>query len=224
MTNVFQRLAETFEHDVRQLFNRPTTHTTSPKGAESHPIKALNQYIREAEQRTEHTKRWVDRQAELKTKLEQEQQEAKKMLLKRKEQFELALLTNEQDLIDYAKREIDTYDNRVHVLDASIQRAAEELIVLERKHEEMKHKVKDMKVRQLQLMSKENVVKAHRDMDQVIDESLHARPLASHEEMERYFDQPAVTPEVQEDPATSLEERLEQLSKKEETKSESRVE
>ncbi|MFC4353774.1 PspA/IM30 family protein [Chryseomicrobium palamuruense] len=224
MTNVFQRLAETFEHDVRQLFNRPSTQASSSNRTESHPIKALNQYIREAEQRTEHTKRWVDRQAELKAKLEKEHQEAQKMLVKRKEQFELALLTNEQDLIDYAKMEIDTYENRLHVVDASIQRAAEELIVLERKHEEMKHKVKDMKVRQLQLMSKENVVKAHRDMDQVIDESLHARPLASHEEMERYFDQPSVTQDVSEDLATSLEERLEQLSKKEETKPESRVE
>lgn len=224
MTNVFQRLAETFEQDVRQLFNRPEAKGSVSKSSESHPIKALNQYIKEAEQRTEHTKRWVDRQAELKSKLEQEQQEAKKMLVKRQEQFELALLTNEQDLIDYAKMEIDTYENRVHVLEASIQRAAEELIVLERKHEEMKHKVKDMKVRQLQLMSKENVAKAHRDMDQVIDESLHARPLASHEEMERYFEQPTNFSKVVEEPVTSLEDRLEHLLKKEETKSESRVE
>lgn len=224
MTNVFQRLAETFEHDVRQLFNRPATQGSVSKSSETHPIKALNHYIKEAEQRTEHTKRWVDRQAELKSKLEQEQQEAKKMLVKRKEQFELALLTNEQDLIDYAKMEIDTYENRVHVLEASIQRATEELIVLERKHEEMKHKVKDMKVRQLQLMSKENVAKAHRDMDQVIDESLHSRPLASHEEMERYFDQPTDFSKVVEEPVTSLEDRLEHLLKKEETKPESRVE
>ena len=32
----------------------------------------------------------------------------------------------------------------------------------------MKHKVKDMKVRQLQLMGKENVTRAHHRMDQVI--------------------------------------------------------
>ncbi len=33
----------------------------------------------------------------------------------------------------------------------------------------MKHKIKDMKVRQLQLMGKENVVRAHHKMDQSLN-------------------------------------------------------
>ncbi|OZS76886.1 hypothetical protein CF394_14455 [Tetzosporium hominis] len=223
MTNVFQRLAETFEHDVRQLFNRQEVQASTSKTA-TNPIQALNTYIKEAEKRTEQTKRWVERQAQLKAKLEEEQTEAKTLLVKRQSQYELALLTNEQDLIDYAKMEVDTYENRIHVLTSSIQRATEELILLERKHEEMKHKVKDMKVRQLQLMSTENVAKAHRDMDQVIEESLNARPLASQEDMERYFEQPKAPTHEPEAPASTLEERLEQLSKNQETKTESRVE
>ncbi|MBM7706293.1 PspA/IM30 family protein [Chryseomicrobium aureum] len=221
MTNIFTRLAETFEHDVRQLFDRPKTE----QERRDNPIQALNVYVREAEKRTEQTKRWVDRQAHLKAKLEEEQKQAQDLLTKRQEQYELALLTNEQDLIDFAKMEVDTYENRIHVLTSSIQRATDELIILERKHEEMKHKVKNMKVRQLQLMSTENVAKAHRDMDQVIEESLHARPLASHEEMERYFESPkAQEPAEETTPASTLEERLENLSKKQETNEQSRVE
>lgn len=222
MTNLLQRLAETFEQDVRQLLDRPTT--SSVKREASNPIHALNQYIQEAEKRTQQTKRWVDRQAQLKAKLEEELHEAKTMLTKRQEQLELARQTDEKDLIDYAQMEVETFQNRLHVLGASIQRATEELIILERKHEEMKHKVKDMKVRQLQLMSKENVTKAHRDMNQVMEESLSTKPLATQEEMERYFDQAHVPEEELQVPATSLEDRLEQLSKKEETKPESRVE
>ncbi|WP_342527607.1 PspA/IM30 family protein [Chryseomicrobium sp. FSL W7-1435] len=221
MTNIFQRLAETFEHDLRQLLDRPKT-----EGGRQHrdnPISSLNTFIREAEKRTEQTKRWVDRQAQLKTKLEEEHLQAKGLLTKRKEQYELALLTNEQDLINFAKMEVDTYENRIHVLSSSIQRATDELIVLERKHEEMKHKVKDMKVRQLQLMSTENVAKAHRDMDQVIGENLHARPLASQQEMEKFFEA-TQQPEEETIATSTLEERLEQLSKKQETNEQSRVE
>lgn len=166
----------------------------------------------------------MERQAQLKTKLEDEQREAKHMLVKRQEQLELARTTGEQDLIDFAELEVTTYENRLHVLTSGIHRATEELIILERKHEEMKHKVKDMKVRQLQLMSKENVVKAHRDMDQVIDESLHNKPLASQDEMEKYFEKAASPEPYNQAPTTSLEERLEELSKKEATKPESRVE
>lgn len=222
MTNVFQRLAETFEHDVRQLFNRSETNHISRHS--DNPIQSLNTYIQEAEKRTQQTKRWVERQAQLKTKLEDEQREAKHMLVKRQEQLELARTTGEQDLIDFAELEVTTYENRLHVLTSGIHRATEELIILERKHEEMKHKVKDMKVRQLQLMSKENVVKAHRDMDQVIDESLHNKPLASQDEMEKYFEKAASPEPYNQAPTTSLEERLEELSKKEATKPESRVE
>lgn len=222
MTNVFQRLAETFEHDVRQLFNRSEMNHISRHS--DNPIQSLNTYIHEAEKRTQQTKRWVERQAQLKTKLEDEQREAKHMLVKRQEQLELARTTGEQDLIDFAELEVTTYENRLHVLTSGIHRATEELIILERKHEEMKHKVKDMKVRQLQLMSKENVVKAHRDMDQVIDESLHNKPLASQDEMEKYFEKAASPEPDNQAPTTSLEERLEELSKKEATKPESRVE
>src|SRR5690606_37311537 len=94
----------------------------------------------------------------------------------------------------------------------SITQSEQELITLERKFEEMKHKVKDMKVRQLQLMGKENVTRAHRRMDQFISPENGDKQVSSVEEMNAYIENLGgkINREYE---ASSMERRLEMLEK-----------
>ena len=81
----------------------------------------------------------------------------------------------------------------------------------------MKHKVKDMKVRQLQLMGKENVTRAHRQMDRVLSpESVEnaEKRLGTFSEMEEYIDRLGNRIEKEHE-VSSMEQRLELLEKNE---------
>lgn len=61
--NLFQRFRYTVEADLHQLFD---------KKEQKNPIAMLNQYIREAEKQTEQTGKLLERQGQLKEKLEQD--------------------------------------------------------------------------------------------------------------------------------------------------------
>ena len=207
MVNLLQRLKYTIEADLHNLFD---------KKEEKNPIVMLNQYIREAEKQTEETGKWLERQATLKQKLEKELEETLKMHQKRSKQLELAQLSGEQDLIDFADQEILAYEQRSLVLRNSIDKTTEELFGLERKYEEMKHKIKDMKVRQLQLMGKENVVRAHNQMDHILDPETKGNindRLDTFETMENYIERLGQKIDHQHE-VTSMEERLALLEQK----------
>ncbi|WP_102693227.1 PspA/IM30 family protein [Rummeliibacillus pycnus] len=207
MVNLLQRLKYTIEADLHHLFD---------KKEEKNPIAMLNQYIREAEKQTEETGKWLERQATLKQKLEKELEETKKMHDKRSKQLDLAKLSGEQDLIDFAEHEILAYEQRSIVLRNSIDKNADELFGLERKYEEMKHKIKDMKVRQLQLMGKENVVRAHNQMDHILHPETTGNindRLDTFETMENYIERLGQKIDHQHE-VTSMEERLTLLEQK----------
>lgn len=208
MTTLWKRFKYAFEADLHNAFD---------KKEQKNPIAMLNQYIREAEKQTEKTGTWIERQSQLKIQLEKELNESQEMLAKRTTQLELANQTNEGELIDFAKAEVAAYTNRAEVLQASISRTTEELFGLEQKYEEMKHKVKDMKVRQLQLMGKENVTRAHHQMDRMLqpESSKNAdNRLVAFDEMEQYIDRLGQRIEKDHD-VSSMERRLAQLEKKE---------
>ena len=187
-------------------------HTLLDKKENKNPIAMLNQYIREAEKQTESIGKLLERQGKLKTELEKELVEAEKMSGKRTAQLELARLSGEDDLVAFAEEEIHAYDTRSAELSESVSETAYELISLERKFEEMKHKVKDMKVRQLQLMGKENVTRAHRKMDEVISPENASRRVASVAEMKQYIENLGTKIE-REHETSSMERRLETLEK-----------
>ena len=213
MTTLWKRFKYAFEADLHNVFD---------KKEQKNPIAMLNQYIREAEKQTEKTGTWIERQSQLKMQLEKELQEAQEMLIKRTSQLELANQTNEGELIDFAQSEVTAYTNRKEVLQASISRTTEELFGLEQKYEEMKHKVKDMKVRQLQLMGKENVTRAHHQMDRMLQpESSNNgdKRLAAFDEMEQYIDRLGQRIEKEHE-VSSMERRLAMLEKNEEPKHE----
>jgi lia operon protein LiaH len=208
MTTLWKRFKYAFEADLHNAFD---------KKEQKNPIAMLNQYIREAEKQTEKTGIWIERQSQLKIQLEKELHESQEMLAKRTTQLDLASQTNEGELIDFAKAEVAAYTNRAEVLQANISRTTEDLFGLEQKYEEMKHKVKDMKVRQLELMGKENVTRAHHQMDRMLqpESSKNAdNRLVAVDEMEQYIDRLGQRIEKDHD-VSSMERRLAQLEKKE---------
>ncbi len=198
--NLFQRFRYTVEADLHQLFD---------KKEQKNPIAMLNQYIREAEKQTEQTGKLLERQGQLKEKLEQEYKENADLLAKRESQLALAKTSGEQDLIDFATDEVTAYSARNLTLQTSIEASTREYFELERKFETMKHKIKDMKVRQLQLMGKENVTRAHHQMDGMIAKNNKT----NFEDLEAYIDKLAYQIDKDHE-LTTFEARLAELEKK----------
>ena len=210
MASLLKRLQYSIEADLHKLFD---------KKEEKNPIAMLNQYIREAEKQTEQTGKWLERQGKLKQQLEKELAETLQMVQKRQHQVELATASGEEDLISFAQAEVNAYTERATTLRNSIQETTDELFGLERKYEEMKHKVKDMKVRQLQLMGKENVTRAHHQMDRILQPEQKQKNFGTFQEMEGYIERLGQKIEKEHE-VTSMEQRLELLEKKEEPKAE----
>ncbi|WP_419096464.1 PspA/IM30 family protein [Ureibacillus endophyticus] len=199
MMGLLRRFKYTIEADLHEMFD---------KKERKNPIAMLNQYIREAEKQTEQTGKLLTRQAQLKEQLEKELKETTEMLEKRSNQLQLAQANGEEDLILFATQEVEAYKTRQVTLATSLEKANEEFISLERKFETMKHKIKDMKVRQLQLMGKENVTRAHHKMDNV----LNSNDETDFNELSSYIDNLANNIEKDYE-RTQLEARLAQLEK-----------
>ncbi|ALS77678.1 hypothetical protein AUO94_03030 [Planococcus kocurii] len=182
------------------------------KKEEKNPLVLLNRYVTEAENQTTTTGKWVERQAQLNGKLEKELAEASAMLTKRHEQLELAQTSGESDLADFAKMEVQSYATRVSVLQSNLSENIAELTGLEYRYEEMKHKVKDMKVKQLQLMGKENATRAHHQMDKVLSPELVAERIGSFDDMALYITTLGAKVEERHERST-MERRLDSLEK-----------
>lgn len=199
MKNLLTKFKYSIQADLHHLFD---------KKVEKNPIKMLNQYIREAEKQTEETGKLLARQAQLKKELELQLAQTVEMLEKREKQLQLAQATVESELITFAQEEVTAYTTRKHSLLTSIDAANTEYFALERKFETMKHKIKDMKVRQLQLMGKENVVRANHQMDKVLD----ANNGDNFDELSTYIDELSQNIERKYE-VTTFEARLAQLEK-----------
>ena len=199
MKNLLNRIKYTIQADLHELFD---------KKEQKNPISMLNQYIREAEKQTEQTGKLVARQAQLKKELETQLKQTEEMLTKRESQLTLATASGEDDLIKFATEEVATYTIRKTALIASIDASTQEYYELERKFETMKHKIKDMKVRQLQLMGKENVVRAHHQMDKVLTSNTET----NMDELSNYIDELAQKIDKKYE-VTTFEARLAQLEK-----------
>lgn len=203
MKNLLNRIKYTIQADLHELFD---------KKEQKNPISMLNQYIREAEKQTEQTGKLVARQAQLKKELETQLKQTEEMLTKRESQLTLATASGEDDLIKFATEEVATYTIRKTALIASIDASTQEYSELERKFETMKHKIKDMKVRQLQLMGKENVVRAHYQMDKVLTSNTET----NMDELSNYIDELAQKIDKKYE-VTTFEARLAQLEKEQAT-------
>jgi lia operon protein LiaH len=180
MTNLFTRLKDMITADL---------HNVMDQKEKKNPIVLLNQYLRQSELETEKVRKLVERQYQLREEFTRELGYATEMANKRKHQAEVAQKAGEQQLFEFATAEQQQFEERVARLEGSLQTVQGQLNNLEKKYEEMKHKLKDMNIRRMELMGRENVTRANHRMDQVLETNQYSdHSQSKFQEIENYLD------------------------------------
>lgn len=161
MANLFTRIKDTVMADLHEALDQKE---------KKNPISLLNQYLRECEQETEKVRKLLERQHQLLEQFNREYQLAEDMASKRARQAEVADKAGETELHLFAANEQGQYEERTARLKDAARKVSQQLEELEQKYESMKHKLKDMNIRRLELMGRENVTRAHNQMNQVLDQ------------------------------------------------------
>ncbi|MBX0358012.1 PspA/IM30 family protein [Halobacillus sp. Nhm2S1] len=178
MANLFTRLKDSITADLHEALDQKE---------QKNPIAMLNQYLRESEKETEKVRKLVERQYRLKDEFSREFQKAQDMADKRRRQAEVAEKAGESTMYEYAVKEQQEYESRADRLQASRRDSIEQLEALERKYEEMKHKLKDMHLKRMELMGRENIARAHHRMNRVIEDTAD-KPYSRFSEIDRYIE------------------------------------
>ncbi|WP_102261391.1 PspA/IM30 family protein [Mesobacillus jeotgali] len=180
MANLLTRIKNTVMADLHEALDQKE---------KKNPIALLNQYLRECENETEKVRKLLERQGQLKEQFAREHHQALEMAEKRKYQSEVAMRAGESDLQEFAAQEQTQYEERAARLKEAMENAVKQQLELERKYEEMNHKLKDMHIRRLELMGRENVTRANYRMDQVLENNSKSdKAYSRFSEMETYLD------------------------------------
>ncbi|MDQ0200593.1 PspA/IM30 family protein [Neobacillus ginsengisoli] len=180
MTNLFTRIKNTITADLHEALDQKER---------QNPIGLLNQYLRQSEQETEKVRKLLERQYTLKDEFTREQLHAAELANKRKRQAEIASQAGEIELYQFAAVEHQQYEERAERISVSLEQIKVQLEELERKYAEMKHKLKDMHIRRMELMGRENVARVNHRMNQVLDANHYSgKAISSFKEIENYLD------------------------------------
>ncbi|GGM33210.1 hypothetical protein GCM10011351_19090 [Paraliobacillus quinghaiensis] len=178
MANIFTRVKDTVVADFHQLLDQKE---------QKHPMAHLNQYIRNCEEEVKKLKVLIEKQYKIKQEYSRELQQAKTMLAKRTRQADLAEEMNEAQLLEEATEEKQKYEARVEQLTEMNNQNYEQLEQIEAKYVEMKHKLKDLYVKRLELKGRENVARVHKGMNKVLHTELVAKSESKFQEVEDYI-------------------------------------
>lgn len=201
--SLFQRIKDVIVADFTGVVERQE---------KKDPIKMLNVYLQQCEKEVENVRRLVERQHQLKAEFTRELKQAENMVAKREHQASIAAQAGEADLQQFALLEKATYEERVAQLRETLYEVNQQLLVLEHNYEDMKHKLKDMSLRRLQLMGRENIARANAKMNKVTDGTNEYTSYGRFEEIDAYFERL----EFQSDSSShnqSLDGRIAQLEK-----------
>lgn len=179
MAKLFTRIKETITSDIHQLLDQKEA---------KNPMAALNKYLRQSEQEKEKVSSLIDRQRRLRDEFSREFHKADHLAAKRLQQAEVAERAAETDLHAYALEEYESYKARAERMKLSRDEAAQQLDNLEQKFEEMKHKIKDMHLKRMDLMGRENIARAHAQMENVMNEHSADQPFSRFAEIESYIE------------------------------------
>jgi len=180
MANLFSRIKNTVLADLHDALDHKE---------QKNPIALLNQYLRECEQETEKVRKLLERQYQLKDEFTREYRQAVDLSAKRKHQAEIASQAGETELYQFAINEQQQYEVRASRLKEIMEQASGQLVELEQKYEDMKHKLKDMNIRRLELMGRENITRAQHKMNQVLDnQSYSSESYSKFQEIDSYLD------------------------------------
>lgn len=177
MANIFKRLKDSISADLHELMDEKE---------EKNPIAKLNHYLRQSEQETEKVRKLVERQYRLKEEFQKEYQQALDMANKRKYQSEVAQNAGEDELVSFARKEYEEYHSRASRMKDMYDEATKQLLELEQKYEEMKHRLKDMQIRRMELMGRENMARAHFQINHVMENTAE-QPYSRFNEIDQYI-------------------------------------
>jgi len=179
--NLFTRIKNSIAADLHEVLDQKE---------QKNPIALLNQHLRRCEQEVEKVRKLIERQYQLKEEFTRELHEAKRMAEKRKYQADVSLQAGQNELYTFALSEQKQFEERKERLEKALEQAGKHLIELEQKYEEMKHKLKDMNLKRMELMGRENIARASYRMNQVLDSdsSYTNKTTKSFGEMESYLD------------------------------------
>ncbi|WP_027408418.1 PspA/IM30 family protein [Anoxybacteroides tepidamans] len=177
--SLFTRIKNVIAADLHELLDEKE---------KKNPIAMLNQYLRQCEQETEKVRKLVERQHLLKEEFLREYHHASHLAEKRKKQAEIASRAGEQELYEFAVQEQAQYEQRALQLKESYDKAGRDLVELEKKYEEMKHKLKDMHIRRMELMGRENMAHAHYRINHVLENTGTTAAYSTFKEIESYLE------------------------------------
>ncbi|MGM0836318.1 MAG: PspA/IM30 family protein [Bacillota bacterium] len=177
--SLFTRIKNTIAADFHEALD---------KKEQKNPISMLNQYLRDCEKEVEKVRLLVERQNILKDEFAREYHQATQLAEKRKHQAEIASKADESELYEFAVREYQQYEERANQLKLSVEKVTQDLTSLEHKYESMKHKLKDMYIKRMELMGRENVARANHRMNQVLESNNGAQSFTRFNEMETYLE------------------------------------
>ncbi|MED4403471.1 PspA/IM30 family protein [Metabacillus fastidiosus] len=180
MANLFTRIRDSISQDLHEVLD---------KKEQKNPLSVLNHYLRQCEQEAEKVRKLVERQYLLKEEFTREYREAEQLAEKRKYQAEVASKAGESDLYEFALKEQVHYEERLERIRNSRNEAERHLTELEQKYEEMKHKLKDMHIKRMELMGRENIARANHRINKVLESGNYdSKPFSKFDEMEDYLD------------------------------------
>jgi len=179
MTNLLSRIKNVIIADLNEVVDQKE---------QKNPIAMLNHYLRQCEQETEKVRKLLERQYQLKDQLTKEYDQASELADKRQHQADIALKAGEHELHQFASEEHRHYAGRTERLKATLEQITSELSTLETKYQEMNHKLKDMQLRRMELMGRENAARANHRMDQVIDFGSTNKAQSQFKDIENYLD------------------------------------
>lgn len=179
MTNIFTRVKDTIVADFHELLDQKE---------QKHPMTHLNQYIRNCEEEVKRLKKLIERQYAIKQEYQNEWQKTKTMVAKRTRQVELAEELQEDLLQQEAIEELQKYQAREAQLSEMYQQNIKQLEQIETKYVEMRHRLKDLYVKRLELKGRENAARVHKGMNKVLHTELVEKSDAKFQEVEQYIE------------------------------------
>lgn len=160
MENIFTRIKNSISADMHQFMD---------KKEEKNPIAALNNYLRQSELEKQKVKKLLERHYKLKDEFTNEYLQAAEQAEKRQKQADIAKRANEEELYHYAIKEFEEYDRRAKRMKASRENTSHQIEQLEKKYKEMSHKLKDMQLKQMELMGRENVARTNQEINRLLE-------------------------------------------------------
>lgn len=109
------------------------------------------------------------------------------MAEKRKEQSKLAESAGKSELLQMAMQEQLQQEERAARLKSAYDNTVEQLTQLEQKQREMKLKLKDMQIKRMELMGRENVARMSQRLNDAFYESEANRSFTRFDEVEHYI-------------------------------------